>query len=259
MKKIIFVIILFVPDLFLGSCILSSSGKKTAGTKPDSTFVTQGNNIAVLELFTSQGCSSCPSADRLLGTYASREHIIPLSFHVDYWDRQGWKDPYSSHDYSRRQYSYDAALKAEVYTPQLIINGQSEMVGSDASKIASTIKSALAQPPVATLTMNKVTESPGRLNIDYTVSGKIDSTKLNIAVVDRKTTTTVNAGENGGATLTGYNVVRDFLTVNKVLDGDNTTSIPIQAENYDPGMKVILYLQEKGNHKIIAASQAGLP
>ena len=88
--------------------------------------------VAVLELFTSEGCSSCPSADKLLPQLAKLDsNIIPLSFHVDYWNRLGWEDPFSSSEYSERQRSYAKQLNLEsVYTPQLVVNGEYELVGS---------------------------------------------------------------------------------------------------------------------------------
>lgn len=88
--------------------------------------VDEPKNFIVLELFTSQGCSSCPPADKVLEKLALKNdpEVLLLSFHVDYWDYIGWKDPFSKNEYSQRQGAYDAALKSTVYTPQLIVNGR---------------------------------------------------------------------------------------------------------------------------------------
>lgn len=214
------------------------------------------NNVAVLELFTSQGCSSCPPADKLIGTYTSKTNVIPLSFHVDYWDRLGWKDPFSSKEYSRRQYMYASALKAEVYTPQLIINGQAEMVGSNAGKISSTLSKIFSEKPDATLAIQRIEPANGKINIKYNVAGNTQNSLLNIAVIEKKTVTPVKTGENGGATLTDYNVVRNFKTIDSIGSGENMASIDIPSSVDPKNMAVVLFLQEKGNNKITAADRA---
>jgi hypothetical protein len=127
MKKSLYGFLLTLPLFILWFCTPSSAGKeKQTEKKHSATSKTAAKNVAVLELFTSQGCSSCPPADRLLETYISKENVIVLSFHVDYWDRLGWKDPFSSNEYTKRQYRYASALNSGVYTPQLVVNGESE-------------------------------------------------------------------------------------------------------------------------------------
>ena len=127
--KWIIVTIAFAGIIGLG---FISKSKSTANLKETKEVSIIGSYapIAVLELFTSEGCSSCPSADRLLPQLAKLDsNIIPLSFHVDYWNRLGWTDPFSSSEYSERQRSYASHLKLEsVYTPQLVVNGEYELV-----------------------------------------------------------------------------------------------------------------------------------
>src|ERR1017187_9516853 len=116
MKKFRYLIFLSVPLFTLWFCT-SSSGvkdKEGAGNMKTDIPISGNKNVAVLELFTSQGCSSCPPADRLLGSYTSKENVIVLSFHIDYWNRLGWKDPFSSKEFTQRQYSYASALHADV-------------------------------------------------------------------------------------------------------------------------------------------------
>src|SRR5438046_1978213 len=127
MKKIISALFIILPVFILLFCTGSVRGKDDKKKTSSSS-----KNIVVLELFTSQGCSSCPPADRLLGSYTNQENVIPLSFHVDYWNHLGWKDPFSNAAFSQRQETYaNAFASSGVYTPQVIINGQKEMVGSD--------------------------------------------------------------------------------------------------------------------------------
>ncbi|MEO7121372.1 MAG: DUF1223 domain-containing protein [Ginsengibacter sp.] len=220
--------------------------------------INPGKNIAVLELFTSQGCSSCPPADRLLGTYTSHENVIPLSFHVDYWDGGGWKDPFSSKEYTKRQYKYASQLKSSVYTPQLIVNGHAEMIGSDASKITSTLAKVFAEQPVATVSIKKLTPANGKVEVSFNTSGNTENGTVNIALVEKQATTAIKAGENGGATLINYNIVREFKTVDAMKNGDNNASIDLPSAVDLKNMSVVVFLQQKSNNKITAADQAAL-
>ncbi len=257
MKKIHFFIALSAP-IFILWCCTSSTAKENEKQKLNSSSAIGPvtNNIAVFELFTSQGCSSCPPADKLIGSYTSKTNVIPLSFHVDYWDRLGWKDAFSAKEYSQRQYKYASALKADVYTPQLIVNGQVAMIGSDAGKIAAILSKILSEQPVATLSLQKPVTENGNVNVRYEATGNTKNAILHIAVVEKKAVTTVKGGENMGATLTDYNVVRNFKTIDSIVNGENMASI-----NFPPSLdfnnrSVILFLQEKRDNKIIAAAKA---
>lgn len=122
-------------------------------TKPEAT----GKGFAVVELFTSEGCSSCPPADVLVAKLQKESADKPvyiLAFHVDYWNRLGWKDVFSSHEYSSRQYQYSKWLKSEVYTPQVIVNGRTEFVGSDEKSLGNAIKTGLEKTAKTELTLN---------------------------------------------------------------------------------------------------------
>src|SRR5262244_3732178 len=104
----------------------------------------------VVELFSSEGCSSCPPADALLGELAQRPGIVALAFHVDYWDYIGWKDPYASPANTQRQHDYAAALRLHmVYTPQMVVDGRTDVVGSERADVEAAIGKAAAQPKLA--------------------------------------------------------------------------------------------------------------
>lgn len=167
------------------------------------------DEMAVLELFTSQGCSSCPPADNLLAVLSRREDVIALSWHVDYWNRLGWKDPYSSPQFSARQYMYASALASTVYTPQLVINGKHEMVGSDAGKIKALLnKKGVAKE--AFIIIDSTHVQKGKLSIVYRVNTDEKNCQLHLAILENKTSTKILAGENNRATLNNINVVRKF-------------------------------------------------
>lgn len=257
MKKFIYGIALFLPAFLLWFCT-SSTTTKPNNTKKEaisSAIKDDNKNIAVLELFTSQGCSSCPPADKLLGTYISKNNVILLSFHVDYWDRLGWKDPFSSYEYSARQKMYASALNSNVYTPQLVINGTKEMLGSDVNKLSDALQKIFSETPHAALSIKKAEERDGKINISFDVSGTIKHSLLNIAVLENKTTTPVKAGENGGATLIDYNVVRDFKTINHFNKGENNLSIDLPVSLDQKNRTLVLYLQKEDSHKITAADK----
>ena len=260
MKKSLCFLLLSIPLFTLWFCTSSSTGQENENSDPALPGVVKAGykNVAILELFTSQGCSSCPAADRLLGTYTTKENIIALSFHVDYWDHLGWKDPFSSKAFTERQNNYASANKSDVYTPQIIINGQTEMVGSNESKIAAALKKVLEQEPSADISIKTVKPENGQVSINFVAAGNTANSVLNIALVQKKATTEIKAGENGGVTLTNYNVVRKFKTLNRINNGDNTTSIDMPADADQKNMSVIVFLQDRRSNNISAADQKPL-
>lgn len=171
--------------------------------------------IAVVELFTSEGCSSCPPADRLLLDFAEREdgRLFPLAFHVDYWNRLGWTDPFSAEAYSERQRAYARAVgSGRVYTPQMIVNGRTEFVGSRRTQAEQALQRALERPASAAIDLTGSLE--GRtVEVAYAVMGAPEGTVLNLALVQQRAEQDVPRGENAGRTLRHANVVRAFATV----------------------------------------------
>lgn len=213
--------------------------------------------FAVVELFTSQGCSSCPPADALLGktiaayTKAGKK-LVALSFHVDYWNRLGWTDPYSLHSFTERQYGYSGTMKLNgVYTPQVVINGQWETVGSKQGTIENFIKQSLSEKVSATVTIDTV-KPTGKTMLAISYQYKGSAADLHIAVVQKTISTPVKAGENEGRTLTSYNVVRSWKTI-EVQNGNQVTEIEKPAGYNDKEYAVVVYVQEKGYGKMIAA------
>jgi hypothetical protein len=163
----------------------------------------------VLELFTSQGCSSCPPADALLTELAaSRPGVIALAFHVDYWDSLGWKDEFSSPEWSARQASYGAALRSQPYTPQLVIEGRTHVVGSSRIRALAAIEAAARLPsePV-TLSARRDGEV---VRVAYDAGPDRDDRVVWVALTESGRVTKVARGENAGETLKNDFVVRAF-------------------------------------------------
>lgn len=161
----------------------------------------------LVELFTSQGCSSCPPADALLGELAKRPGVLALAWHVDYWDGLGWKDKFSSADATHRQYDYARRLGLDsVYTPQLVIDGTAEAVGSNASAAEAAIKMAAARPVEGpSLTLAAEPDGTGRIELG---DGPKQAASVWLIGYDRAQTTPVGRGENAGRSLTEYQIVR---------------------------------------------------
>jgi hypothetical protein len=165
---------------------------------------------AVLELFTSQGCSSCPPADKLFTDYTNRDDILALSFSVDYWDYLGWKDTLASHDFSERQRDYAAARgDRQVYTPQMVINGGEHMVGSNRGAIDAALKRSETKGLSVPITM---TPSDHAITVNIG-AGSGQSGTLWLVMYDRSVSVPIARGENSGNTITYHNVVRKLRPI----------------------------------------------
>lgn len=186
------------------------AGSNSTSKKP--VFSATGNGFAVLELFTSEGCSSCPPADALLARIqkeAGNKPIYILAYHVDYWNRLGWKDVFSSADYSKRQYQYSQQLNSQVYTPQLVINGTTSCIGSDESAVSNAIADVLSSTADLTLNMKGQLQS-GKINLTYEITGDAGKSQLLIAEVQKNAVSKIERGENEGRTLSHVQIVRSI-------------------------------------------------
>ena len=172
----------------------------------------------VVELFTSQGCSSCPSADRLLSRLAREPElagkVLPLSFHVDYWNYIGWQDPFSSARWSDRQRRYARAFgSGRIYTPQVVVGGESECVGSDEREVRRRIAQALGSPPAGRVALALTPGSEAvRVGVEARLAGGRAARDLDlwVALWETGLTTPVGSGENARRTLENDFVVRRF-------------------------------------------------
>lgn len=180
-----------------------------------------GQGPVVVELFTSQGCSSCPPADRLLSRLKRDPRlagaVIPLAFHVDYWNHLGWSDPFSSSLWSQRQEGYARAFRSNrIYTPQLVVNGSSECVGSEETEVMRRIREALAAGPAGEVSLAGP-EAAGSGEARLTVTARLlrpvpgSGVDVWVALTESGLTTAVGAGENATATLHDDQVVRRLV------------------------------------------------
>ncbi len=213
---------------------------------------------AVIELFTSQGCSSCPAADKLVGELSARTDVIALSFPVTYWDYLGWKDTFAKPEYSERQRRYAASRgDGEVYTPQAVINGIKGCVGSDRNQIEAAIKATQASLSKTVVVMAAKRDGE-RFLIEAGVAPEGSPHKSGhvfVAAVKRSTDVSIQRGENAGRTVTYTNVVRSFVDAGAWQGAATAFSIPVKGLTIDPGDTLVVFLQADKLGPIVAAAR----
>lgn len=256
MIKIMMAFQWLVPLSVLMSCYGLSADNKPA-IKTSDVEAIPAKGIAVIELFTSEGCSSCPSADRLVTKIAAEkmEQVYVLSYHVDYWDYLGWKDPFSQAAFSDRQRYYAQKFSLESsYTPQVVVNGVDEFVGSDEPKLRSSIEKNSTVTPIV-IDVKRKDETTVEVSYKLPVNEPV---LLNVALVQPEATTSVKRGENGGRTLHHINIVRQLKTLAPT-GSTGTVQLQIPAELKETAFEVIAFTQQKSGTKITGAAQVTLP
>ena len=185
--------------------------------------ISHAQTRAVVELFTSQGCSSCPAADRLLGELANDPTIVSMSLPIDYWDYLGWKDTLAEPRNTARQRAYSKLrLDREVYTPQVVVNGSFHALGSDLAAIEKMIAKSRQNTSALALPVS-VAVANGKLNASFAGDGR--AAEVWVVGLAKAITVAINRGENKGKTITYYNVARSW---HKLVSSDGKTwSIPV--------------------------------
>ena len=228
----------------------------------------------IVELFTSQGCSSCPPADELLSSLERNQPvagawIIPLGMHVDYWNHLGWRDPFSSKQFSARQKAYVHALEARsVYTPMMVVDGQRAFVGSQSVTARDAVVSAL-RVPKARLSIDLATgRNESTLRVAVSTTGLADRTdgevtEVWLAVTEGGMRTEVTHGENAFRTLTHTAVVRWLAQIGSIppIPGDRFAvrhQVRLRPTWQRANLRVVVFLQERSSRRIVGAAQAPL-
>jgi hypothetical protein len=219
----------------------------------------------VVELFTSEGCSSCPPADELLGRLrqdlsAKNIQVIPLGFHVDYWNSLGWKDRFSSAEFTQRQEQYTHALKVDgPYTPEMVVNGEVEFVGNDAGQAQRTIRQQASELEMAQVKI----ASAGADQLTIQVKGPAESSGnalVMLAITEDNLSTQVGSGENGGRKLHHAAVVRELRQVGTLHDDAIETTVPLKLEKdwKRNDLRAIVFVQNGPSGKIEGAASVAL-
>ena len=217
----------------------------------------------IVELFTSEGCSSCPPADRLLIDLVKTQPvkdalIIGLSEHVDYWNQLGWKDPFSDHQFSQRQSQYAAAAgTSDIYTPQMVVDGRESFVGSDRAAAMAAIGRAAATPK-APIVLGWTTTSPRRLTVQMTGGASAAGAVVIAAVVEDGLSVPVRRGENSGQTLQHSAVTRRLVEIGRVDRSGNFSHAGVRLD-VDPSwrtsnLRFVVLAYVEGRHQIVAAA-----
>ena len=259
----------FVTVLTLGSVPWLSGvtfGGSPPATQPAARETSAPGAFAVLELFTSEGCSSCPPAEELLARIdkSARQHDMPvyaLAFHVDYFDSLGWADRFASPAFTARQAAYMRVLHlAEVYTPQMIVNGHAQFVGSDAASAKRELQAAFDRPQRGTLTCRvRPAKQTNKLLVDFRGSELPHGVLVCFALVEGGLETKVERGENRGRTLHHESVVRSLTAVHPDDRGEGTIELSVP-----PGVRlgqasVICFAQDPATGEMSAATRAAVP
>lgn len=207
--------------------------------------------LTVVELFTSQGCSSCPPADRLLGELAQMKGVLPLSLHVDYWDYLGWRDPFASARTTERQRSYARRFGLSyVYTPQMVIDGHLQMAGTNRRGILNALNGVADRPRLDV----SLRRSGADTVAAHVGAGAVDSpADIFLVLFDHKHTTDVLRGENAGRTLSDVNVVRGFRRIGE-WRGDAIT-LPVAVPPGEAGDACAVIVQMPGTGAILGAAR----
>lgn len=221
----------------------------------------------VVELFTSQGCSSCPPADALLASIGSDpaygDRVVALSYHVDYWNRIGWEDPFSAAAWTQRQHDYGRVLRlGNVYTPQAIVNGSDQFVGSDRNSMKRAIADAAA--PVAEVAVS-ATLAGGEVkaSVNAKLTGSVDAAEyfVYVALTEREITTKVLRGENSGRTLVNDHVVRRLERPIRLIgrmgsQGDGDVKFDLDPSWKADRLEVVAFVQDPDSMRIVGAAKS---
>lgn len=216
--------------------------------------------FVVVELFTSEGCSSCPPADELLkktGTNAEKtgQNIFLLAYHVDYWNKGGWKDPFSKYQFTLRQENYSRVLpEKEMYTPQAVVNGKSSFTGSNEDKLNSNITRALDDIPEVLLSVKKDSFVNDTLFVQYKISKSDPNHVLRLALTEDDLSSTVLNGENKGKKLLHNHVVKIFTTVDNP-GKSGQAKFALKGNTISKKNQLIIFIQHKQTMKILNAER----
>lgn len=231
---------------------LAAGGLPLAAQTPAGAPAAKGP--VVVELFTSQGCSSCPAADKFLAEMAGRGDIVALSFHVDYWNYMGWTDPFARADNSARQRAYKHAMgQRYVYTPQMVIDGRTQAIGSERDTVERLIGEAAERPRLAV----GLTQNGSTVSVTVPGSDEADVAVVWLVVFDRKHKTAVERGENSGRSMVNVHVVQSMTPIGKWTG--QPLEISYTSDMLTPQRGAAVLVQKKGTGPILGAAMIRPP
>ena len=207
---------------------------------------------AVVELFTSQGCSSCPPADQIIGELSKDPSVIALSMPIDYWDYLGWKDTLADSRFSARQKAYSHMRgDREVYTPQVVVNGSAHVIGSDRARIESAIDDTKKADGVMSVPVS-MTLSGKQLNVSVAASAKGPAAahgEVWICSISKAVPISIGRGENRGREITYHNVVRNLLKVGDWNGSSGSWTVPLENVSREGIDAAVVFVQDGNRDK----------
>jgi hypothetical protein len=217
-------------------------------------MIKEQNGFALIELFTSEGCSSCPPADAIVEEVQNKysdKNVLVLGYHVDYWDKLGWKDIFSNSLFTERQEYYSGIFNLNsIYTPEVVVNGKTEFVGSNKNKLVNSIDEQLSEKPTTGVKLKADSNSSGKIEVKYSTEGSNSGNEQLILLLVQKTATNkIKRGENEGRTLHHINIVREISYLAATTNQASTTF------DLPPGLRkedvfVAGFIQDKKSGKI---------
>lgn len=262
----------------LGLALALLAAKSAPGAEDAKPGMVPNNPAPVLvELFTSEGCSDCPPADQLLTWLEAQQpirgvQIIPLSEHVDYWNRQGWTDPFSSHVFSERQTDYSHSLHSDVYTPQMVVDGKAGFVGSEKIRALNAVYNEMhAQRATVGIQPVNAGTASGQSVASFSVEvenfpplGKKKKGLVFFAVTEDNLSSNVSRGENAGHTLDNSAVVRELKMIGKVDARPDAVfhaqpSIDISKDWKRHDLHAVVFVQLEDSRRILGAAETQFP
>ncbi|HLY60051.1 MAG TPA: DUF1223 domain-containing protein [Terriglobia bacterium] len=273
-RVLVIAAIWFTISFALPACIFTlASGEGN----PSGQVATGPRPAVVVELFTSEGCSSCPPADKILSWLGQNQplagiEIIPLSEHVDYWNHLGWSDPYSSPEFTQRQREYSESLHTGTYTPQMVVDGKVGFVGGDKARAMEAISSESRAPQAAVrIQPANLENSTGQGKFTFSVEvGQIpvqDTKKKSLvflAVTENNLRSNVVGGENSGQSLAHTAVVRELKQIGKLETSPEASfhaqpQIVVSKDWKREDLRAVVFVQLQGSHKILGAAASPFP
>jgi hypothetical protein len=263
----------FFSLILVGWVSAHTTGRTTSLPRDTGSSATSVSVPVVVELFTSEGCSSCPPADAFLARLESQQpipntHIIALEEHVDYWNSDGWTDPFSSREWTLRQQDYAETLKDNPYTPQLVVDGHAELVGSREALARQAIATASAQPKAHIALTLAPSGKPGVVQATISVDPPAgtqhsDKSEVWLAVTESGLHSSVTAGENAGSDLHHASVVRALrkittIDVNKAASYSGSTPVHLDPSWKPQNVRVVVFVQDKKSRQIVGAAAAAI-
>jgi hypothetical protein len=254
--------IIFLFIMFSAACAVNSveSQKRMENSQPEITN-SQSKQPVLVELFTSEGCSSCPPADRVLAFLEKEQptpnaEIITLALHVDYWDSLGWKDVYSSPIFTQRQEFYSERFKLDsIYTPQMVVDGNREFVGNNAGNASKVIAEA-AKTQKGKI---EIAKNEDKLSVKITDLPEHENSTVFLAIAEDNLVSNVGRGENSGKKLEHQSVVRELRSIGNLTaqqkSGEIETAFQMNSNWKRENLKIIVFAQENDSRKILGINR----